>query len=144
MAIKYRLHGYESERGWGRSFDFSDYDTREQAKAEMIRLNALNNLDTVPDWYYVATHIEIVEFPDETPIVKDNEMSKNDREYRDSMDVVMTELGETLLDIGAVTSDGAETDAEIVAIATRKIKVLADIAKASLTPGVYDAIMKNN
>ncbi len=143
MVIKYRLHGYESERGWGRSFDFSDYDTREQAEAEMIRLNALNNLDSAPDWYYVATHIEIVEFPDETPIVKDNEMSKTDREYRESMDVAMTELGETLLDVDAVTADGAETDAEMVEIATRKIKTMHAMLATLMNPSLLAAIMKN-
>ena len=30
MAIKYRLHGYESERGWGRTYDYSDFDNKEK------------------------------------------------------------------------------------------------------------------
>ena len=135
MSIKYRLHV--------RTYDYSDFDTREKAEKEMSRINTLNNLDTVPDWYYVATHIEIVEVPDEISIEKEIDMSKSDREYRDSMDSVMEELGAVLVDLGAVTADGVETDAEIVTIATRKIKTLHSMLETLMHPSLLAAVMKN-
>ena len=67
VNVKYRVHGYESERGWGRSYEHSDFDTRAEAEAYIKRVNEGNAADyartkRVPDCYFqVEDKIEIIE-----------------------------------------------------------------------------------
>ena len=62
MAIKYRVHLVESERGWGQERWTEDFDTRGEAMSRIQNVNDQNTLSYVPDWYVAAsTEIEIVE-----------------------------------------------------------------------------------
>jgi len=67
VNVKYRVHGYESERGWGRSYEHSDFDTRAAAEAYIKRINEENQANwdkthVVPDYYFqVEDKIEIIE-----------------------------------------------------------------------------------
>lgn len=61
VEVKYRVHCIESERGWGQKPFSVDFDTRAEAEAYMERMNAKNNLPSVPDYYERANKITMVE-----------------------------------------------------------------------------------
>lgn len=64
MKKKYRVHFIESERGWGQDRWHVDYDTEEEALAQIREVNGSpeNNLSYVPDHYIrCAPNVEIVE-----------------------------------------------------------------------------------
>lgn len=54
MQTKWRIDWLESERGWGQSYWFTDYDTQEEAEEAYKRAKdeAGNNLYT-PDFYII-------------------------------------------------------------------------------------------
>jgi hypothetical protein len=56
MAKKtYRVDVFESERGWGKRLDFSkDFKTLKAANKYVTKINSVNNLSVVPDWYMYA------------------------------------------------------------------------------------------
>lgn len=59
--MKYRVHYYESERGWGSDRWTSDFDTREKAQKAFDECNAKNPPGPAPDYYIIATKIEEIE-----------------------------------------------------------------------------------
>ena len=42
MSVKYRVHLMESERGWGQDYWSEDYDSLEEAKERIRKVNADN------------------------------------------------------------------------------------------------------
>lgn len=75
MAIvtKWRVHYFESERGWGQDWWHNDFDTREEAKADFDWTNAQLNQPTVPDVYIKADSIEEIQIQ-----VEDEDMTKRE------------------------------------------------------------------
>jgi len=62
MSVKYRVHLMESERGWGQDYWSEDYDSLEEAKERIRKVNADNTSLVAPDWYMQANEqIEAVE-----------------------------------------------------------------------------------
>ena len=62
MKKQYRIFVVESERGWGQKYEQWDYDTYEEAKAAIHRINSDNTAPTAPDWYMQAEdRVEVVE-----------------------------------------------------------------------------------
>ncbi len=62
MPVKYRVHLMESERGWGQDYWSEDYDSLEEAKERIRKVNADNTSLVAPDWYMQAEErIEAVE-----------------------------------------------------------------------------------
>ncbi len=62
MSVKYRVHLMESERGWGQDYWSEDYDSLEEAKERIRKVNADNTSLVAPDWYMQAEErIEAVE-----------------------------------------------------------------------------------
>lgn len=61
MAIKFRVHVIESERGWGQRIDeVKDFDDAEEAAEWVRNFNKENNKEEVPDWYMYATPPKLV------------------------------------------------------------------------------------
>lgn len=59
--MKYRIFLLESERGWGQKRWHEDYDTLDEAKMRIIKVNAVNVTLRAPDWYMQADdRIEVV------------------------------------------------------------------------------------
>ncbi len=62
MPVKYRVHLMESERGWGQDYWSEDYDSLEEAKERIRKVNADNTSLVAPDWYMQAEErIEAIE-----------------------------------------------------------------------------------
>ena len=62
MSVKYRVTVVESERGWGQTYEYVDFDSYEAAASYRDRINSHNTSLQVPDWYVVAdSEIKIVE-----------------------------------------------------------------------------------
>jgi hypothetical protein len=61
VNIKYRVHGVDSERGWGREYWHVDFDTRAKAEKFMADTNAKNTAQFAPDFYSQANSIELIE-----------------------------------------------------------------------------------
>lgn len=60
--IKYRVHYYESERGWGSDSWTRDFDTEYEAKAEYQECyNHFMNKSQTPDYYIRPTYIGPIE-----------------------------------------------------------------------------------
>jgi hypothetical protein len=53
---KWRVHYFESERGWGSARFHSDYDTEEEARTHFENCQA--KAGPVPDYYIIAKSIE--------------------------------------------------------------------------------------
>jgi glutaredoxin len=58
---KYRVHGVDSERGWGKDYWHVDFNTRTEAEEYMKQINGKNTAPVTPDFYSRADSIEIVE-----------------------------------------------------------------------------------
>jgi hypothetical protein len=54
MTVKYRVQLMESERGWGREYWQETFDTYEEAKERIRKVNAQNTSSVAPDWYMQA------------------------------------------------------------------------------------------
>jgi hypothetical protein len=62
MAIKYRVTVIESERGWGQSREYTDFDTIEKAIEYRDQINDFQVEDKVPEWYmYALKEIHVIE-----------------------------------------------------------------------------------
>lgn len=62
MKHKFRVNIIESERGWGKTYDYVDFDTVEKAIEYRDKINERNKPGPVPDWYMVAEQeIKVVE-----------------------------------------------------------------------------------
>lgn len=60
--IKYRVHYYESERGWGSESWCVDYDTEREAKEEyQMCYDRYMGKPNTPNYYIVPTYIGAVE-----------------------------------------------------------------------------------
>ncbi len=60
--MKYRIFLVESERGWGQDYWHEDYDTYQEAKSRIQKVNSANKAGPAPDWYMQAEdRIECVE-----------------------------------------------------------------------------------
>jgi hypothetical protein len=61
VNVTFRVHGEDSERGWGREYWHMDFDTRAEAEKFMADVNAKNTAKVAPDFYSLATSIEMIE-----------------------------------------------------------------------------------
>lgn len=62
MTVKYRVQLVESERGWGQEYWQETFDTYEEAKERIRKVNAQNTSSVAPDWYMKAEDtIEAIE-----------------------------------------------------------------------------------
>jgi hypothetical protein len=61
VNVKFRVHGVDSERGWGREYWAVDFETRAEAEKFMADTNAKNTAKFAPDFYSQANSIEMVE-----------------------------------------------------------------------------------
>lgn len=61
MSIKYRVHYFESERGWGQDTFTRDFDSREEAQKAFDACNAKNTSARAPDYYSQARRIEVID-----------------------------------------------------------------------------------
>ena len=61
VNVKYRVHGVDSERGWGQDHWHVDFNTRAEAEKFMKDTNAKNTAKFAPDFYTQANSIEMIE-----------------------------------------------------------------------------------
>lgn len=62
MALRYRVHLVESERGWGQERWHEDYNTRKDAENRILEVNSKNTAKYAPNIYTAADpKIEIIE-----------------------------------------------------------------------------------
>jgi len=61
VNVKFRVHGVDSERGWGQDHWTVDFETRAEAEKFMEDTNAKNTASVAPDFYSQARRIELVE-----------------------------------------------------------------------------------
>lgn len=62
MAVKYRVHVRESERGWGAEYWHRDFDTRAAAQKFWDELTAkYGGHDVAPDFYMMPQKLEVIE-----------------------------------------------------------------------------------
>jgi hypothetical protein len=62
VAVKYQVTLIESERGWGQTRDYVQFDTVEKAIEYRDHINSQNKPGPVPDWYMIAEQdIKVVE-----------------------------------------------------------------------------------
>jgi len=61
VNVKFRVHGVDSERGWGQEYWEIDFDTRAEAEKFMTDINAKNTAKFAPDFYSQANSIEMIE-----------------------------------------------------------------------------------
>jgi len=54
MTVKFRIQCLSSERGWGQERWTEDFDTLQEAKARIKRINDKNTAVTAPDYYEQA------------------------------------------------------------------------------------------
>lgn len=62
MAVKYRVHVRESERGWGAELWHRDFDTHDEARAfwdDLIKQYGGHNV--APDFYMMPQKLEVIE-----------------------------------------------------------------------------------
>jgi hypothetical protein len=52
--MKYRIFLVESERGWGQEYWHEHYDTYQEAKSRIQKVNSANKAGPAPDWYMQA------------------------------------------------------------------------------------------
>ena len=67
-------------------------------------------------------------------------MTPEIKDYRADMDWPIEELGSALASLGFKREQ--LSDAELVQVATRKLRTLHEIAQTVLTPGILAAVMK--
>lgn len=61
MKYKYRIFVMESERGWGQDSWVEDYDTIEEARERIRKINSQNTAERAPDYYMQAENrVEVV------------------------------------------------------------------------------------
>jgi hypothetical protein len=61
VNVKFRVHGVDSERGWGQDYWHVDFDTRAEAEKFKADINAKNTASVAPDFYSQANSIEMIE-----------------------------------------------------------------------------------
>lgn len=61
VNVKFRVHGVDSERGWGQEHWHVDFETRPEAEKFMTDTNAKNTAKFAPDFYSQANSIEMIE-----------------------------------------------------------------------------------
>ena len=61
VNVKFRVHGVDSELGWGQEHWHVDFETRIEAEKFMADTNAKNTAKFAPDFYSQANMIEMIE-----------------------------------------------------------------------------------
>jgi hypothetical protein len=61
VNVKFRVHGVDSERGWGKEHWHVDFETRPEAEKYMTDINDKNTAKFAPDFYSQANSIEMIE-----------------------------------------------------------------------------------
>jgi hypothetical protein len=56
VVTRYKVVTVESEAGWGQSYETDYYETEEQAKGVVERINAHNTAPSAPAWYMRAEY----------------------------------------------------------------------------------------